>query len=37
MFLAPAKIPLRPQRLLFRMVAAVPFMRNYDRLYRFRF
>lgn len=37
MFLDPTKVPLRPQRLLFRMVAAVPFMRNYDRLYRFRF
>jgi O-methyltransferase involved in polyketide biosynthesis len=37
MFLDPAKIPLRPQRMVFRMVAAVPFMRNYDRLYRFRF
>jgi O-methyltransferase involved in polyketide biosynthesis len=37
MFLDAAKIPLKPQRLIYRMVAAVPFMRNYDRLYRFRF
>jgi O-methyltransferase involved in polyketide biosynthesis len=36
-FTARAKIPLKPQRVLFRMVAAVPVMRNYDRLYRFRF
>ena len=37
MFLDATKIPLIPQRLIYRMVAAVPFMRNYDRLYRFRF
>jgi O-methyltransferase involved in polyketide biosynthesis len=37
MFLDPAKVTLKPQRVLYRMVAAVPFMRNYDRLYRFRF
>jgi O-methyltransferase involved in polyketide biosynthesis len=37
MLLDPSKIPLKPQRMVFRMVAAVPFMRNYDRLYRFRF
>ena len=37
MFLDADKIPLKPQRLIYRMVAAVPFMRNYDRLYRFRF
>jgi O-methyltransferase involved in polyketide biosynthesis len=37
MFLDAGKIPLKPQRLIYRMVAAVPFMRNYDRLYRFRF
>jgi O-methyltransferase involved in polyketide biosynthesis len=37
MFLDPAKVPLKPQRLIYRIVAAVPFMRNYDRLYRFRF
>jgi O-methyltransferase involved in polyketide biosynthesis len=36
-FLDPAKVPLKPQRVLYRMVVAVPFMRNYDRLYRFRF
>lgn len=37
MFLDAAKIPLKPQRALYRILAAVPFMRNYDRLYRFRF
>lgn len=36
-FLDPATIPLKPQRVLYRIVAAVPFMSNYDRLYRFRF
>lgn len=33
----PAKIPLKLQRLLYELVAAVPAFRNYDRLYRFRF
>ncbi|HEY9305543.1 MAG TPA: class I SAM-dependent methyltransferase [Mycobacterium sp.] len=37
MFLDPAKIPLKPQQLVYRMLTAAPFMRNYDRLYRFRF
>ena len=37
MFLDAARIPLKPQRALYRILAAVPFMRNYDRLYRFRF
>jgi O-methyltransferase involved in polyketide biosynthesis len=37
MFLDAAKIPLKPQRMLYRILATVPFMRNYDRLYRFRF
>lgn len=37
MFLDPAKVPLKPQRLIYRIVAAVPFVRNYDRLYRFQF
>jgi O-methyltransferase involved in polyketide biosynthesis len=37
MFLDPAKVPLNPQRLIYRMVTAVPFVRNYDRLYRFQF
>jgi O-methyltransferase involved in polyketide biosynthesis len=36
-FLDPAKIPLTPQRLIFRAFCAVPAVRNYDRLYRFRF
>jgi O-methyltransferase involved in polyketide biosynthesis len=36
-FVADAKIPLKPQRVLYRMLAAVPVIRNYDRLYRFRF
>jgi O-methyltransferase involved in polyketide biosynthesis len=36
-FIDKAPIPLKPQRVLYRMVAAIPFMRNYDRLYRFRF
>jgi hypothetical protein len=30
-------IPLKPQRALYRLVAAVPAFRNYDRLYRFLF
>ncbi|WP_375483343.1 class I SAM-dependent methyltransferase [uncultured Mycobacterium sp.] len=33
----PAKIPLKPQRLLYRLVSAIPAIRNYDRLYRFAF
>ena len=37
MFLDAAKIPLKAQRVLYRVVTAVPVMRNYDRLYRFRF
>jgi O-methyltransferase involved in polyketide biosynthesis len=37
MFLDPAKIPLKPQRLIYRILTAVPAIRNYDRLYRFRF
>jgi O-methyltransferase involved in polyketide biosynthesis len=37
MFLDPAKIPLRPQRLIYRFLTAIPAVRNYDRLYRFRF
>jgi len=37
MFLDSAKVPLRPQRLIYRMVTAVPAFRNYDRLYRFGF
>jgi O-methyltransferase involved in polyketide biosynthesis len=36
-FLDPAKIPLTPQRLLYRLWWAIPAMRNYDRLYRFGF
>ena len=36
-FLDPAKIPLRPQRLIYRVLTAIPVVRNYDRLYRFRF
>jgi methyltransferase (TIGR00027 family) len=36
-FLDPAKIPLAAQRRLFRVLCAIPFVRNYDRLYRFRF
>jgi O-methyltransferase involved in polyketide biosynthesis len=37
MFLDPEKVPLKPQRLIYRMVTAVSFVRNYDRLYRFQF
>ncbi|BBX47449.1 class I SAM-dependent methyltransferase [Mycobacterium cookii] len=37
MFLDPAKIPLKPQRLVYRLLTAVPFIANYDRLYRFQF
>jgi O-methyltransferase involved in polyketide biosynthesis len=33
----PAKIPPKPQRLLYRMLCAIHFVRNIDRLYRFRF
>ncbi|MGH3558603.1 MAG: class I SAM-dependent methyltransferase [Mycobacterium sp.] len=36
-FLDPAKVPLKPQRVLYRVVTAIPAVRNYDRLYRFRF
>jgi O-methyltransferase involved in polyketide biosynthesis len=36
-FLDPAKIPLKPQRVLYRTLTAIPAVRNYDRLYRFRF
>jgi O-methyltransferase involved in polyketide biosynthesis len=36
-FLDPAKIPLKPQRVLYRLLCAIPAIRNYDRLYRFRF
>ncbi|OBI45955.1 methyltransferase [Mycobacterium kyorinense] len=37
MFLDPDKIPLKPQRLVYRLLTAIPAVRNYDRLYRFRF
>ncbi len=37
MFLDPEKISLKPQRVFYRIMSAIPFMRNYDRLYRFRF
>ncbi len=37
MFVDPAKIPLKPQRVLYRLVCAIPAIRNYDRLYRYRF
>jgi hypothetical protein len=37
MFLDPAKVPLKPQRLIYRIVTVVPAIRNYDRLYRFQF
>lgn len=33
----PAKIPSQPQRLFYRIVGAIPVIRNFDRLYRFRF
>jgi O-methyltransferase involved in polyketide biosynthesis len=36
-FLDPAKIPLKPQRMVYRLLCAVPTIRNFDRLYRFRF
>jgi O-methyltransferase involved in polyketide biosynthesis len=31
------KIPLTPQRLQYRMLYAIPAIRNYDRLFRFAF
>ncbi|ORW00330.1 class I SAM-dependent methyltransferase [Mycobacterium kyorinense] len=31
------KIPLRPQRVLYRTLGAIPVVRNFDRLFRFRF
>ena len=31
------KIPLKPQRTVFRMLHAVPALRDYDRLYRYRY
>ena len=37
MFIDPVKIPLRPQQLIYRMLTAIPVVRNCDRLYRFRF
>jgi O-methyltransferase involved in polyketide biosynthesis len=37
MFLDAAKIPLKPQRLIYQLLTAIPAVRNYDRLYRFRF
>lgn len=37
LFLDPAKIPLKPQRLVYQLLTAIPAVRNYDRLYRFRF
>jgi O-methyltransferase involved in polyketide biosynthesis len=36
-FLDPKKIPLQPQRLAYQLTCAIPAIRNYDRLYRFRF
>jgi O-methyltransferase involved in polyketide biosynthesis len=36
-FIDPAKVPLKPQRLLYRLSCAIPGIRNYHRLYRFRF
>jgi methyltransferase (TIGR00027 family) len=36
-FIDPAKVPLKPQRLLYRLSCAIPAIRNYHRLYRFRF
>ncbi|ORV19693.1 class I SAM-dependent methyltransferase [Mycobacterium celatum] len=33
----PAQIPLRPQRAFYRLVGAIPVVRNFDRLFRFRF
>jgi O-methyltransferase involved in polyketide biosynthesis len=33
----PAKIPLKPQRLLYQLLCTIPAIRNYDRLYRFAF
>jgi len=37
MFIDPVKIPLRPQQLIYRMLTAIPVVRNSDRLYRFQF
>ncbi|HYB38662.1 MAG TPA: class I SAM-dependent methyltransferase [Mycobacterium sp.] len=36
-FIDPAKIPLQLQRVFCQLVCAVPAIRNYDRLYRYRF
>jgi O-methyltransferase involved in polyketide biosynthesis len=33
----PEQVPLRPQRMFYRMVGAMPVVRNFDRLFRFRF
>jgi methyltransferase (TIGR00027 family) len=33
----PAKIPLKPQRLIYQLLCAIPGVKNYDRLYRFAF
>ena len=37
MFLDPDRIPVQPQRFFYRLSCAIPTIRNYDRLYRFRF
>jgi methyltransferase (TIGR00027 family) len=37
MVVDPAKIPLQPQRALYRLLYRIPAIRNYDRLFRFRF
>lgn len=36
-FLGPATIGLKPQRVRYRLLCALPAIRNYDRLYRFTF
>jgi O-methyltransferase involved in polyketide biosynthesis len=36
-FVDPAKISLKPQRVLYQLLCAIPAIRHYDRLYRFRF
>lgn len=35
-FLDPAKNPLKPQRVFYRLLCAIPAISNYDRLYRYR-
>jgi O-methyltransferase involved in polyketide biosynthesis len=36
-FLDSTKVPLRPQRLIYRVLTALPVIGHYDRMYRFQF